>query len=112
MPNHIHGIIIINTPVGAPLVGALSLVDGIDKRAGTSPAPRLGEIIGSYKSLCTYRFRKSLLDVGKLWQRNYYEHVIRNEKELNKIRDYIKRNPLDWGLDKENPKNISPLPEK
>jgi len=39
------------------------------------------------------------------WQRNYYEHIIRNEKELNKIREYIHNNPLKWELDRENPKS-------
>ncbi|ODS32916.1 MAG: hypothetical protein SCARUB_01968 [Candidatus Scalindua rubra] len=38
-----------------------------------------------------------------MWQRNYYEHVIRNEQELNKIREYIINNPLKWLLDRENP---------
>ena len=38
---------------------------------------------------------------GKLWQRNYYEHIIRNENELNQIRDYILNNPLKWKFDKE-----------
>ena len=42
---------------------------------------------------------------SKLWQRNYYDHIIRNEKELNKIREYTVNNPLKWELDKENPKN-------
>ncbi len=40
------------------------------------------------------------------WQRNYYEHIIRNEIELNQIREYIINNPLKWDLDKENPKNL------
>ena len=40
---------------------------------------------------------------GKLWQRNYYEHIIRNEKELNRIRDYIAQNPMKWEWDRENP---------
>ena len=39
----------------------------------------------------------------RLWQRNYYEHVIRNEDKLNKIRQYIQFNPLKWHLDRENP---------
>jgi REP element-mobilizing transposase RayT len=39
---------------------------------------------------------------GKLWQRNYYEHIIRNEDELNLIREYIQHNPLKWDDDKEN----------
>jgi len=40
---------------------------------------------------------------GKLWQRNYYEHIIRNGQSLNRIREYIAQNPLRWHLDPENP---------
>jgi len=40
---------------------------------------------------------------GKLWQRNYYEHIVRNENELNRIREYIMNNPLQWELDRKNP---------
>ena len=40
---------------------------------------------------------------SKLWQRNYYEHIIRNEKELTRIREYIKNNPAQWDTDKDNP---------
>ena len=40
---------------------------------------------------------------GKLWQRNYHEHVIRNEEELHSLRQYIIDNPLQWALDQENP---------
>ena len=43
---------------------------------------------------------------GKIWQRNYYEHIIRNNDELNKIREYIQNNPLKWELDRENPQRI------
>ena len=41
----------------------------------------------------------------RLWQRNYYEHIIRNENELNEIREYIINNSLKWEFDEENPKN-------
>jgi REP element-mobilizing transposase RayT len=44
---------------------------------------------------------------GKLWQRNYYEHIIRDEKDLHQIREYIVNNPMQWQLDNENPKNIT-----
>jgi hypothetical protein len=40
---------------------------------------------------------------GRLWQRNYYEHIIRNEKSLNRIREYILTNPMRWELDRKNP---------
>ncbi len=96
MPNHFHGIIAI---VGAPLVGARG------ERAGTRPAPTLGAIIGAFKSITARQFILSLKDKknhSQLWQRNYYEHVIRNEKELFELRQYIQQNPLKWELDPEN----------
>ena len=101
MPNHIHGIII----VGATLAVARN------NRAGARPAPTIGEIIGTFKSLCVHDWLKYIKEnrihtVGRFWQRNYYEHVIRNEDELNKIREYIQNNPLEWHLDRENPERI------
>ena len=44
--------------------------------------------------------------IGKIWQKNYYEHIIRNESELEKSREYIINNPLTWAEDDENPINI------
>jgi hypothetical protein len=44
---------------------------------------------------------------GRLWQRNYYEHIIRNEAELNRVREYIQNNPLRWQLDRENPNRLA-----
>ncbi len=107
MPNHFHGLIVI---VGAPLVGALVRVKS---RAGTRPAPTLGEIIGVFKSITTHQYTLNVTNNnwprfnGRLWQRNYYERVIRNDGELNAVREYIRNNPLNWALDKENPENIS-----
>jgi len=46
---------------------------------------------------------------GKLWQRNYYEHIIRNDAEMNRIREYILNNPLQWDSDSENPENVKGL---
>ena len=101
MPNHIHGIII----VGATLAVAQT------NRAGARPAPTVGEIVGTFKSLCvndwlTYLKENKINAVGKFWQRNYYEHIIRNEEELTKIRAYIQNNPLSWSLDRENPEKV------
>ena len=107
MPNHIHGIII----VGAGLAPALSY-RATARVAPTfsidNPAPTVGEIVGIFKSFCihdwlAYIKEKKVDAVGKFWQRNYYEHVIRNEDELNKIREYIQNNLLKWDLDRENP---------
>jgi REP element-mobilizing transposase RayT len=89
MPNHIHGIFV--------------LVD--DRRGGSGTALRkrkpLGRLVGAFKTTSA----KSIHDSGYrsfAWQRNYYERVIRNEDELNRIREYIIANPLQWELDREN----------
>ena len=107
MPNHVHGIFIVGTGRSAKNVGA-TLAVAQNNGAGARPAPTVGEIVGTFKSLCIHdwltHIKEKKIDVaGKLWQRNYYEHVIRNEDELNKIREYIQNNPLKWDLDKENP---------
>jgi REP element-mobilizing transposase RayT len=107
MPNHIHGIIFIDKEL--KIVGAtLAVARG---RAGASPAPTLGNIVGAYKSLCVNRWLKYIkdngLDIrGVFWQRNYYEHIIRDENELNMIREYIVFNPFKWSSDADNPNHV------
>ncbi len=104
MPNHVHGIIIIGD-VGATLAVAPSPAITQNQRAGASPAPTsLGQIVGAYKSLCVNHWLKYIKQnkidgIGKFWQRNYYEHIIRNENELNRIRHYIINNPMNWESD-------------
>ncbi len=61
-------------------------------------------IIRSFKSAATKRVNESHGTPGtKLWQRNYYEHIIRNDDELNRIRQYIIDNPINWDTDRNNP---------
>ena len=120
MPNHIHGVIAIDPPVGAPLVGARSrsknAAPGDRPRATTRVAPTgggggyaLSDVIGAYKSLTTADYaRRVTADgwpsfPGRLWQRNYYEHVVRGEDDMERIRAYIHDNPLKWEMDSENP---------
>lgn len=107
-PNHIHGIIIRNNAgVGAGLVPALEApaIEGRPQRI----APTLGDVVGAFKSLTTHKYIKGVKNDGwpafnkRLWQRDYYEHIIRDEHELNAIREYIAHNPLDWEEDQENP---------
>ncbi len=86
MPNHIHGIISI-----------------ANERAEQSPAPTktVGDIICTYKSITTKLSNKVDNSQGRvIWQRNYYEHIIRDEPELKKIREYIMTNPEKWQDDK------------
>jgi putative transposase len=66
----------------------------------------LGAIIQNFKSVSTRKINKIRDNPGcPVWQRNYYEHVIRNEIDLANIRQYIADNPLKWDLDENNPAN-------
>ncbi len=110
MPNHLHGIILI---VGAGPRACPK--DGGDKGQPQGVAPTktlsLPDVMYSFKSLTTKRYIDGVKDKNweafdrHFWQRNYYEHVIRNEDDLNEIREYVSNNPLKWELDKENPNN-------
>ena len=123
MPNHVHGIIIINESVGAGFTPALD-DKTVNTGVGASPTPTLipsgqpptgqpqglplrggkvGDIVGAYKSLvaneCLKIYKSKNEFMGKLWQRNYYEHIIRDEKSYNQIAAYIVNNPAQWELD-------------
>ena len=104
MPNHMHGIIILTDPVGATLAVAQNTAG-----TGASPAPTrkwVGDIVGAYKSLvakdCLEIFKQKNPDemMGKLWQRNYHEHIIRNEQSYQRVSEYIMNNPAKWKDDK------------
>lgn len=98
MPNHVHGIIMITDIVGADSGPAPT---NVDKRHG------LPEIVRQFKTFSSKRINQIRNTPGvPVWQRNYYEHIIRNEDELNKIREYIINNPLKWAEDENNPVNI------
>jgi putative transposase len=98
MPNHFHGIIII-----------------ADCRGGSRTAPTeeshwpikpIGRLVGAFKTVSTKHINKIRRTPSAiLWQRNYYEHVVRNDDDLNQVREYIINNPLKWDLDAENPGN-------
>ena len=99
MPNHVHGIIII---VGATHAGARH-ASPLQRQSGP-PKGSLGAIVGSYKSAVSRQINQLHRTSGaKVWQRNYYEHIIRNETALNRLRQYIADNPARWADDQENP---------
>ena len=138
MPNHMHGIIVLNDDVGAPLAGAQIGTPDTQNENGHSDgraqpdvkikgqpqatgqpqvtgqpqgiAPTIktnaivGDIVGAYKSLvanaCLEIHKTKNEMMGKLWQRNYYEHIIRNEQSYRTISDYIFNNPAKWKDDK------------
>jgi putative transposase len=92
MPNHVHGIIFIQD----------------SKRAGSKPAPTgnypLSEIVRGFKTFSARRINEFRHSQGTpVWQRNYYEHVIRSESEYRQIGEYILFNPCKWETDHENP---------
>ncbi len=122
MPNHIHGIINIvgaiprNRPVnnvknetiihdnsGENMVSPLRISNTYDG---------LGRYVSWFKRMSTTEYIRHVKNDNwpvfdkRIWQRNYYEHIIRNDTELNRIRQYIIENPLKWGFDSENPDNI------
>ncbi len=129
MPNHIHGIIVITpTRAGANLrvcpTDSACPGDSVshDDRAGTGARPYtgagpnmgvrpygFGDVLRRFKSLTTKRYMDGVQYQGRppfsgrLWQRNYYEHIIRDGRSLNRIREYIAANPLQWEYDRENP---------
>jgi REP element-mobilizing transposase RayT len=97
MPNHIHGIVWIIT-VGATGRSPLQNNETTQPRGPKNKS--LSSFIAGFKSAATKHINKYHNTPGKpLWQRNYYEHIIRNEPKLNKIQEYIINNPINWELD-------------
>jgi REP element-mobilizing transposase RayT len=96
MPNHVYGIVVLT-------VGA-----GLGPAPTVEPTPTpfrygLPEIIRAFKSFSARWVNEYLGATGhSLWQRNYYEHVIRDQKEWERIHQYIESNPLQWEQDREN----------
>jgi len=102
--------------------GDVKLQDGGKPRPYTIPrpqkinmAPALGDVVGAFKSL-VFTVYLDWIEVNdpsrraKFWQGNYYEHIIRNDRELNAIRQYIIDNPINWELDRDNLENLRKLP--
>jgi putative transposase len=98
MPNHVHGIIVIvDQPVGSIHESTLP------KTAAKRRAMLLPKIIGRFKMNSSKRINELRGTAGApVWQRNYFEHIIRNDKSLYRIREYIAANPQRWQSDQEN----------
>lgn len=111
MPNHFHGIIFIMNNVGTmPAVRPNVTTVEPGRPVGiapTGPLPgSIGALMAQFKSKVTKRINAFCCNPGHpVWQRNYYERVIRNESELSRVREYICNNPLQWALDTDNPVN-------
>ncbi|KAF0219731.1 MAG: hypothetical protein FD174_1744 [Geobacteraceae bacterium] len=107
MPNHVHGIVAI-VGAGSPRpISPDNQNQGGETQGGETPPlrkPTLGQIVGYFKYQTTKQINQMRDNPGvPVWQRNYYERVIRNENELTGIREYIQCNPKRWEEDEENP---------
>jgi putative transposase len=103
MPNHIYGIVVITTDNTVGAHGHAPLQND-DPRAPHRKTKSLGAFIAGFKCAATKRINAVRGTPGKpVWQRNYYEHIIRDDAELKDIQEYILTNPLRWSEDRENP---------
>ena len=106
MPNHIHGIIIINKSGGtAPMKEGCEAGTALSSNKNTRNN-KLSIIIGSFKSAITKQINQINNNKFK-WQRLFYDHIIRTNDSLNNIREYIRNNPATWANDKHNIINYS-----
>jgi len=103
MPNHFHAVLLIkDNSEGTARCAPTSM----NRLFGRITSGSLAAIMRSFKSAATKRVNELRNTPGApVWQRNYYEHVVRDERDLGEIREYIVNNPRKWDLDKENPKN-------
>lgn len=88
-----------------------------EDRTTTRVAPtgvQLGAVVGAFKSLTTLEYMQGVRAMnwprfhGRLWQRNFYEHIVRTDESMERIRQYILDNPAQWAFDRENPMSVSP----
>ena len=109
MPNHIHMMMIIERKniVGVSFMKPETMtISKSNRHMGLmNQTPTLGLMIRYLKSKSTYEIHKHGFN-KPIWQRNYYEHIIRDENDFNKINEYIVNNPERWDRDKNNPINI------
>ena len=114
MPNHVHGIVL-NVGTDPSIGPGSDLAEqarlGCEIEHGQTGAP-LQKVVQWFKTMTTNEYIRGVKDrawapfPGRLWQRNYYEHVIRDEGDLAAVREYIAYNPAKWGEDAENPRNV------
>jgi REP element-mobilizing transposase RayT len=99
MPNHVHGIVVVDTfRMGDRAVGAYG------HTPLRSPSKTVGAMVRGFKSAATKRINELRHRPRvPVWQRNYYEHIIRDDDDLSRIRQYILDNPSQWAFDRENP---------
>jgi putative transposase len=123
MPNHIHGVIVLVETGSCACPESGGQPQGVAPtklrfaNAGVTRSLSLPDVLHRFKTLTTQRYARGVKEDGwvrfnrRLWQRNYFEHVIRDENALNRIRQYILDNPMRWEFDRENPAALKPEAE-
>jgi REP element-mobilizing transposase RayT len=112
MPNHVHGIVIISGGSGAQTAlpaakdgrPPVAPTSGLWQRRPAGPARKsLGAFVAGFKSAVTGGINRMRATPGaEVWQRDFFEHVVRDDESLNAIREYIINNPAQWAFDREN----------
>lgn len=105
MPNHIHGVVLIipAADVGMGVLGTACRAPTAES-FGRPVSHSLATILRSFKSATTKQINEMRATPGtRVWQRNYYERVLRDDRELDAVREYITRNPLNWMDDENHP---------
>ena len=113
MPDHIHAIFIVcrdlyiaGDHAGSPLQKQIKCDEKLDNNTQMN---RLGDVVGWFKTMTTNEYIKGVRQGiyprfdTKLWQRNYYEHIVRNEADLSQVRRYVYENPIRWEIDGKEP---------
>jgi len=100
MPNHIHGIIVINYEhQSSVMVGHCPTITIKKTKKSNEKYGKLSRIINAYKNMVTKSIKGIKPEINFKWHRSFYDHIIREEKDLNNIRHYIKYNHLKWNED-------------
>jgi REP element-mobilizing transposase RayT len=103
MPNHFHAILVIDKSVdSANVYDGLDVNEAKDRRKMLLP-----KVVGRFKMLAAKAINKSREIEGSFWQRNYHENVIRSEEDLQRVREYIANNPMQWEMDEHHPEHES-----
>ena len=114
MPNHLHGIIVwtnVNDRRGDSRIALtldIALTPNTTLASNDENRKSLGRLVGAFKTVSTKQVNLIRDTPGtRIWQRNYYEHIIRDDRALQRIRQYIQNNPLSWQEDQLHPDNPS-----
>ncbi len=106
MPNHVHGVLVFaaGETIASELALSRHIAEATQPDRNLRIAPTLGDVVRGFKARVARAIQRSSQTPGApVWQRNYHEHVIRDEHALNRIRQYIDDNPRNWDADSEHP---------